>query len=367
MRREKQQQSISGWRLGRTLVRAEAMGVALTVSMACAVVLALIGTPRAESVHHQQTVSSGEALSEASSEAWPPDLDPERYFPTRPFMRDFGERVVREVERSAFMGSALMRGAIDVVRGDLETLGLGVMFEFYEHSLYRAAIEAGDCRLANDLIWRAFTGRRLFLEGVRSDSRFQRLMVRDIFVPYLPELAACLYAQDGRTLHQFVATLSRDSRENQLQGTPFQHLRPFVYRQSWVSAQGTIHGRRDWNYWQLIEMASDPTQDGYAPAGVLLVELALELDSLNLPGDILHMLLLRADAAWDGLDPERPVPVTRDRIAELLPTTAARLSDDQLAHAERCFLTDEPYRRLFLGEQAYWDVPAAERCVASDP
>ena len=60
-------------------------------------------------------------------------------------------------------------------------------------------------------------------------------------------------------------------------------------------------------------------------------------------------------------------PVTRDRIPELLPTTAARLSDDQLAHAERCFLTDEPYRRLFLGEAGYAGVPADERCVASDP
>ena len=217
---------------------------------------------------------------------------------------------------------------------------------------------ARDCRLAGDLVWQRLVELRPFMVSLRGDSAFDRILRQRLYRPEFPALAACLYADDAKTLSVLIARHSM-----QVTGTRTL-VRPFLHHESWFSARGTLHGRRDYNFWQLIEMVSDPTQETYAPAGVLLVELALELDSLNLPDDILHMLLLRADASWSALDPERPSPVPYERIAELLTITAARLSDEQLARAERCAMSDEPYTRLFLGEVGYAEVPDDEQCQA---
>ncbi|MEM1286329.1 MAG: hypothetical protein AAGH43_13165 [Pseudomonadota bacterium] len=287
-----------------------------------------------------------------------PDNDPFHYFPTRPHLREGMEEMAAGLSRDAHVTRAVRDAILQDLTGELESTAFFFSADVMAEALYEAAIAARDCRLADDLVWQRLVELRPFMVSLRGDSAFDRILRQRLYRTEFPGLAACLYADDARTLSVLIARHSMH-----VTGTRTL-VRPFLHHESWFSARGTLHGRRDYNFWQLIEMVSDPTQETYAPAGVLLVELALELDSLNLPNDILHMLLLRADASWSALDPEYPSPVPYERIAELLTITAARLSDEQLARAERCSMSDEPYTRLFLGEAGYAEVPEDERCQA---
>lgn len=288
-----------------------------------------------------------------------PDNDPFHYFPTRPFLREGMEDMAADLNRYANVTATVRDALLEELDTELKGTAFFFSADFVVEALYHAAIEAGDCRLAEDQVWRRLVQMRPFIVGFSEDSAFVRHLRQRLYQKHFPALAACLYAYDARTLSFLIA---RHSLE--VTGTRTL-VRPFLHHQSWFSARNTLHGRRDDNFWQLIEMATGPSGPNYTPAGVMLVELALELDSLDLPDDVLHMLLLRAERTWP--DDERSLSVTRERIAELLALTAGRLTPEDLAHAERCFLTEEPYRRLFLGEQAYWNVPATERCVASAP
>lgn len=288
-----------------------------------------------------------------------PDDDPFHYFPTRPFLREGMEDMANELNRYVNVSPSVLDTLLGEIVAEVGKAELFFSFNATAEALYDAAIQVGDCRLAERLVWDQLTDVRPFLAGFRHDSSFDRNMRRRLFEDHFPALATCLYAHDARTLSVLV------SRHSEAVTGTRALVRPFLHHQSWFSGRNTLHGRRDYNFWQLIEMATSPGHPNYGPAGVMLVELALELDSLDLPNDILHMLLLRAGETWPAGD--RPLPVTRERIDDLLPITAAQLSEEELANAELCALTDEPYRRLFLGESAYAEVSEDERCVVALP
>lgn len=290
-----------------------------------------------------------------------PDNDPFHYFPTRPFLREGMEDMANELNRYANVSPSVLDTLLGEIIAEVRTTELFFSFNATADALYDAAIEVGDCRLAERLVWDQLTDVRPFLAGFRHDSSFDRNMRRRLFEDHFPALATCLYAHDARTLSVLI------SRHSEAVTGTRTLVRPFLHHQSWFSGRNTLHGRRDYNFWQLIEMATGPGHPNYGPAGVLLVELALELDSLDLPDDVLHMLLLRAEATWPEHGEARPFPVERSRIAELLPITMARLSGDEVVRAEQCFLTDEPYQRLFLGEAAFFAEPYYDRCTANAP
>ncbi len=227
---------------------------------------------------------------------------------------------------------------------------------------------------------RKFTKISRYLADLIADTFLKRRLHRRLIEPLFADLAACPHAQEARTLAALISRFSASIRQNELDGTQDRLVRPFIYTRSLETARSTIHGRRDWHGWRLSEMATrapelieeiDPSEDpigdqarpsGYGPAGVLFVELALEQDSITVPDDVLHMLLLRADETWPNVDADMPLPVDHARIAALLLITAARLDEDQLARARRCFMSDEPYQRLFLGEAAYFALPDDNQC-----
>ncbi len=321
--------------------------MAVVMVGALGLIALLSGAPsRAESY----TVSDGYAAK--------PDNDPFHYFPTRPYLRESMEEMAEDLNRYANITRAVRDVVLDEIGARLDATEYFFAANVTIQAFYETAIEARDCRLAKDLVWRQWVEERPFMVGLRDDSAFDRELTQ-LYQNFFPALAACLYAQDARTLSLLIA------RHSEVVTGTRTLVRPFQHHQSWFSGLGTLHGGRDWNYWQLIEMATDPSRQNYGPAGVMLVELALEIDSLDLPDDILHMLLLRGEATWP--DDARPLPVTRERIAELLPITAARLSADERARAEQCFLTNEPYQRLFMGEAAYFAEPQSDDCVASAP
>lgn len=126
---------------------------------------------------------------------------------------------------------------------------------------------------------------------------------------------------------------------------------------------GTIYGRRDINYVRLGEMATGAHGPDYGPAGVMLVDLALALDSLNLADDMPIMLLLRAEETWPGDD--CPLPMERGRINDLLEQVCPRLSEDQLSHAKRCFMSDELFLRMFHSDADFLTASEGEQCQSS--
>ena len=243
--------------------------------------------------------------------------------------------------------------------------------------VFQALLANGQCEAAHDVLWNGIVEDRPYLASFANDAHFLRRLrwqvyganlvdfvppeLADAPMPDLRGLAACFAAVVARRSGAIITDWANDST------IPDVILRPFTDFPMLINANGSIHGARDGNYWHLIHMATQGEGGGYGPAGLMFVELALGLESINVPDDVLHMLLLRAEATWPELDGEWPLPVERSRIAALLPVTEARLTEDALAHAERCFLTDEPYRRLFLGDAVYADVPEDERCMTVTP
>lgn len=328
----------------------------------------LIGTPAATSPW-----LTPEVRAYFNGDQAPPFFIPE-FFSERDWVAERSYELARELH--AFSGA--QSWTYDAIVKDIRFALGGVSvssWELHAESAYRAAIAVGDCDRAFALFWDQAARRLPYLEGLRGDYRLEeeirwRLLSADSLAD-MPEdwpppadlfdhryLAACLAFEDGQFYDRLISDWAGQAEDGAI-------VRPFVSYPQLVAAPGSIHTARDSNFWHLVHMATQGTETGYGPAGLLFVELALTLDSINVPDDIVHMLLLRAEATWPVDD--RALPVTRALVTELLPTTAARLSEDALAHAERCALTDEPYRRLFLGEAAYAEIPGNERCVASDP
>lgn len=282
------------------------------------------------------------------------------YFPTRPGMRDMGERIVRGIEANASISLALGQQVIADLNNELAGTAYFFSGNLGREELYAASLQVGDCRRAEALVWDELVSRRPFFETLARDSYFRRVFNREVLELHFPELAACLYVREATTLDRFISNLSAGLSESMERNNPALFTRPFVSQQSWMRAAGTIHGRRDSNFIQLGEMAIGTRGPDYGPAGVLLVELALELESLNLADDLLAMLLLRAEETWP--DDDRPLPVARERIADLSDQLHARLSEDELLRAQRCYRTNEPYRRLSFGDASYFEAPQSEQC-----
>lgn len=316
-------------------------------------VLAIIGTSLVSSLIVLTPVFSEEFEVTEGYENRPDD-DPFHYFPTRPFLREGMARMSGDLSRFSNVSRVVRDSVLDELDEALATTTFFFSDNFTSTALYNAAITVGDCRLGEDLIWEQLISDRPFLDDFRQDSFFARTFMQDVLQDHFPALAACLYAQDARTLSTMIAQHSL-----QFIGTD-NLVRPFVHHQSWFSARGTLHGRRDRNFWDLVQMAANPHRSTYAPAAVMLVELALELDSLNLPNDIITMLLLRAEQSWPVDD--RPLPVARERIAELLDQIRPQLSEGEIARAHRCYMTNELYDRLFLGDASYFEAPEEEQC-----
>ncbi len=225
-----------------------------------------------------------------------PDTDPETYFANRSRMRQSMNQMAEEIGDSGLAGFDVVSVIIDKLVGETGFTNWPFT-SFARQRLYIAAMETGDCRLARHMLWDALIEDFPFVAIYRHEDFFERVIRDRLYAPHFPALAACLHAREARTL---AAMIVNDSLEST--GTR-DLIRPFVNNRSWYSASGTLHGSRDFNFWRLIEMASNSHLQTYAPSAVLLVELAIELESLNLPDDILHMLLLRAQATWSDLDP----------------------------------------------------------------
>lgn len=300
----------------------------------------------------------------------PPFFIPE-FFPERDWIAERSHELARELR--PFSGA--QNWTYDAILKDIRFSLSGVSVSSWSlnaRDAYDAAIAVNDCDRALSLFWDQAVRGLPYLQGVRGDYRLEEeirwgLFSADIFSD-LPEdwllpadlfdhryLAACLAFEDAQFIDRLILDWAGRADDDAI-------TRPFVSYPQLVAALGSIHTARDSNFWHLIDMATRSTEAGYGPAGLLFVELALELDGIAVADDILHMLLLRAEATWPEHDEARPLPVEQSRIAELLPVTTARLSADNLTRAEQCFLTDEPYNRLLLGEAAYAQLPADQRC-----
>lgn len=292
--------------------------------------------------------------------------DPEAYFPTRPGMRDMAEGIVREIEGTAHISSELGQHVIAELKSELAGTRYFFSGNLDRAELYTASVQAGDCRRAEALVWDELIGRRPFFETLARDSSFRRPFQGEVLELHFPELATCLYVSEARTLDRFILNLSAGLSESIERSDPSMFTRPFASHLSWMRAAGTIHGRRDINFVRLGEMATGAHRPDYGPAGVMLVELALELDSLNLADDMLAMLLLRADETWP--EDDRPRPIERMHITDLLEHVRPRLSEGELARVQRCFMSDELSRRLFLGDVDHFAAPESEQCrLVEDP
>lgn len=287
------------------------------------------------------------------------------YFPTRPSMRESMERMALEIEDNGVARLSIVTVVLDQLETALNLGTLRVFNSLFRTEAYAAAIETTDCRFANHLVWDALIQADPFVQAFRHDDFFNRLLKRDIFQTHFPELAACLYAREAATRDRLIVNFSTQHAEGNGLTETGVLVRPFVFHHSWASAAGTIHGRRDINFVELGDMAVGLRAPDYAPAGVLLVELALELDSLDLHNALLTMLLLRANETWPQDD--RPLPVERRRIAELLDEVFPRLSIDELAYAQSCFMTGEPADRLFLGFESVVLEEQTQLCAQSGP
>lgn len=316
-------------------------------------------------------LGGGMVLAEEQSHSATPDSainahhdDPAAYFPTRPGMRDMGERIVRGIEDTAYISADLTQQVIGELKSELTSTEYFFSGNLDRAELYTASVEVGDCRRAEALVWDELIDRRPFFETLARDNSFRRTLQREVLELHFPELATCLYALEATTLDRFILNLSAGLSESIEQDNPAMFTRPFASHLSWMRAAGTIHGRQDINYVRLGEMATGVRGPDYGPAGVLLVELSLELDSLNLPEDMLAMLLLRAEETWP--EDDAPLPVAREAIAELLNQIRSGLSDDELARAQRCFISDELGRRLFLGDHDYFAAAESEQCQLAE-
>lgn len=300
----------------------------------------------------------------------PPFFIPD-FFPERDWIAERSYELARELRSFSGAQSWTYDAIVKDIRFALGGVSVG-SWALTAESAYRAAIAVGDCDRAFALFWDQATRRLPYLEGLRGHYRLEeeirwRLFSTDILADmpedWLPPddlfdhryLAACLAFEDGQFYDRLIADWASQADDTAI-------IRPFMFYPQLVAAPGSLHSARDSQFWHLIHLATQGTEKGYGPAGLLFVELALRLEGIAVANDILHMLLLRAEQTWPADD--RPLPVTRERITELLALTATRLSERQLAHAERCFMTDEPYKRLFLGEAGYAEVPADERCQA---
>jgi len=316
----------------------------------------------------------------SAQEPWATDLPPEIQTRMAAEYPDFfGSSGIadRSFDYSAAIGvrvyapAAVLDAAMEHLRISLAS-NSSRFFTSGRHVVFRALLADSQCEAAHDILWLGFVENHPYLSIFASDLHFLRRLRWQVYGANLidfsgvlpPEdpildlrgLAACFAAEAARRNAAVVAAWAEDST------IPDRIQRTFTGFPTLVNSNGSIHGARDGNYWHLIHMATQGAGDGYGPAGVLFVELALELDSIAVPDDVLQMLLLRADETWPDVDADLPLPVDQVRITELLPTTAARLSADDLARAEQCFLTGEPYNRLLLGEAAYAQLPAEQRC-----
>lgn len=275
-------------------------------------------------------------------------------------MRDMGERIVRGIEDTAYASADLTQQVIGELKSELASTQYFFSGNLDRAELYTASVEVGDCRRAEALVWGELIDRRPFFETLARDSSFRRAFQREVLELSFPELATCLYALEARTLDRFILNLSAGLSERIERNDPFMFTRPFASHLSWMRAAGTIHGRRDINYVRLGEMATGARGPDYGPAGVLLVELSLDLDSLNLADDMLAMLLLRAEETWP--EDDRPLLVARERIDELLHQVRGQLSEAETARVQRCFTSDEIGRRLFLGDPHYFSALESQPC-----
>lgn len=297
----------------------------------------------------------------------PFDIPP--FFPDHPW--------VAERSGDLFHGLRTFNGAQNEVRASAihDTIVFGLRgwtdrpWDFDVEQGYRAAIAMNDCSRAYRIVWDTIVANLPYLTTFRDDDGFGEYLRWDVLSGELstvvPQgvydgafydhryLAACLAAQDARFFHALIEQWALDAGTQEI-------VRPFIDYPNLVAASVSVHAARDGNFWHLIHMATRGRNGGYGPAAVLLVELALELDSLNLANDILTMLLLRAEETWPADD--RPLPVAREHIAELLDQIRPRLSENELVRAQRCYMTNELYDRLFLGDASYFEAPEEDQC-----
>ena len=267
--------------------------------------------------------------------------------PNRPGINDIVREMRLEIQNPSTLTVGLAVELATDLRDRMEG-SRGVFFSFYREPLYAAAIVTGDCAWAHSLIWDEVSHRWPHVGFFRHDGTFDRLWRDEVLATCFPETLTCLLAREARTLDRYIADHG---------DIP---VRPFTDHNSIVTAGATIYVRRDHNIWDLGRLATGNLFDEYPPAGVMLVELALELEGIALADDLLYMLLLHADANWPD-DPDQPLPVERTRIAELKATLEPRLSEADLTRASERFAGREPERRLFLGDKDYFAIPADQR------
>ncbi|MBV6658506.1 MAG: hypothetical protein KI785_12130, partial [Devosiaceae bacterium] len=241
---------------------------------------------------------------------------------------------------------------------------------------YWAAIQSDDCPRAFGLFWDVAASEMPYLDDLRYLPRLvERIrwqLLSPAVVDDLPDewlavgdlfdhryLAACLAFEDSLFYDALIEGWAHEAGAQEI-------LRPFVSYPQLVGALGSIHAARDSNAWHLVHLATQGPDGGYGPAGLLFAQLALTARSIAVPDDVVHMLLLRARQTWPVFDLEKPVPILLDSVERRLLMSAEGLSSDELARAERCFMTNEPFDRLFLGEEVYFSRPAEERCMAPD-
>lgn len=301
----------------------------------------------------------------------PPFFIPE-FFPDQDWIAERSIAMRYEYVPISGMGNNTQDAILEDFRFTFAGLSNG-LWAIERRKAYWAAIASDNCARAFSLFWDEAADRLPYIDGLRRDHNLIEEVRWRLFSPGLLDdlpnwrepvgdlldhryLATCLAFEEALYFGWLIADWAERAELEQIN-------RPFEYYPQLVAARDSIHAVRDSNVWHLIHLATQGPNGGYGPAGLRFAQIAVTRQSVNVPDDVVHMLLLRARETWPEIDLEEPIPILLDPVERLLALTGEQLDADELARAERCFMTNEPYDRLFMGEAVYFAQAERARCA----
>ena len=266
-----------------------------------------------------------------------------------PVLRD--GRLVYETEEAIDDAAAALLKFILPSQGMSRQLADAVVAEFAHRGIgypfndnagrtrirYLAAIRSRNCHLAETVLIEAYAERLPMLEILRSDQFLRREWRRTVLVRDHPEAAACSLAAEARFIDALIAGHGLPPR-------PYRHAAEAV-----SDVPFNAYSERNDRLMALLGMRAD-----YRPAAALFAELALNERFIEIPDDLIYMLLLWAANDWPEIEID-PVPITPDDIEALILKVKERLTPEEIAHAEEVWETDEPWQRMSWGDERYFE------------
>ncbi|MEO1198537.1 MAG: hypothetical protein AAFX39_04800 [Pseudomonadota bacterium] len=242
------------------------------------------------------------------------------------------EKLTRELVQLLYPAISFSEIILDAYTAEMSVSPPILTLEFYEEIEYRAAIESGNCKHAEDMLIDSYVAEYPNFALLLEDSSLLHIWRTAIAEPNYPEALVCSLAQEIRLIEAMREAV---------------HLPPRPFTDDTAYIQGirnNFYVERDRRIVSLIYLSED-----YAPAGVAVARFAMEGVLVQFPDILTYMLLLRMRDTWPDLDVEIH-DATQQQLNGLLEEVSAKLDDETRARAVNLYMTDVLYNTLKFGQ-----------------